>query len=119
MDKGLTGTSRARPGLNQAMAAVHKGDTPLSNARIVNLHAGWHDMAVTTSVPNGRRTTSPNGRRTTSAKNARMFIRFVDCLASGKPHHPGIPALNRYVETLEKATERAANSDRCSKRVKR
>ena len=27
MDKGLTGTNRARPGLDQAMAAVRKGDT--------------------------------------------------------------------------------------------
>ena len=27
MDKGLTGTSRARPGLDQAMAAARKGDT--------------------------------------------------------------------------------------------
>ena len=27
MDKGLTGTSRARPGLDQALAAVRKGDT--------------------------------------------------------------------------------------------
>ena len=26
-DKGLTGTNRARPGLDQAMAAVRKGDT--------------------------------------------------------------------------------------------
>ena len=29
MDKGLTGTNRARPGLDQAMAAVRKGDTLL------------------------------------------------------------------------------------------
>ena len=27
MDKGLTGTNRVRPGLDQAMAAVRKGDT--------------------------------------------------------------------------------------------
>ena len=27
VDKGLTGTNRARPGLDQAMAAVRKGDT--------------------------------------------------------------------------------------------
>ena len=27
MDKGLTGTNRARPGLDQAMAAVRQGDT--------------------------------------------------------------------------------------------
>ena len=27
MDKGLTGTNRARPGLDQAMAAVRKGNT--------------------------------------------------------------------------------------------
>ena len=27
MDKGMTGTNRARPGLDQAMAAVRKGDT--------------------------------------------------------------------------------------------
>ena len=27
MDKGLTGTNRARPGLDQAVAAVRKGDT--------------------------------------------------------------------------------------------
>ena len=27
MDKGLTGTNRARPGLDQAMAAARKGDT--------------------------------------------------------------------------------------------
>ena len=27
MDKGLTGTNRAWPGLDQAMAAVRKGDT--------------------------------------------------------------------------------------------
>ncbi len=27
MDKGLAGTNRARPGLDQAMAAVRKGDT--------------------------------------------------------------------------------------------
>lgn len=27
VDHGLTGTNRARPGLNQALAAVHKGDT--------------------------------------------------------------------------------------------
>ena len=27
IDKGLTGTNRARPGLDQAMAAVRKGDT--------------------------------------------------------------------------------------------
>ena len=27
LDKGLTGTSRARPGLDQALAAVREGDT--------------------------------------------------------------------------------------------
>jgi DNA invertase Pin-like site-specific DNA recombinase len=27
VDHGLTGTNRARPGLNQALAAVRKGDT--------------------------------------------------------------------------------------------
>ena len=27
LDKGLTGTSRARPGLDQALAAVRSGDT--------------------------------------------------------------------------------------------
>lgn len=27
LDKGLTGTTRARPGLDQALAAVHAGDT--------------------------------------------------------------------------------------------
>jgi DNA invertase Pin-like site-specific DNA recombinase len=27
LDKGLTGTNRARPGLDQALAAVREGDT--------------------------------------------------------------------------------------------
>ena len=28
LDKGLTGTNRARPGLDQALAAARAGDTP-------------------------------------------------------------------------------------------
>ena len=45
MDKGLTGTNRARPGLDQAMAAVRKGDTlvvPKLDRLARSVPDAWH-----------------------------------------------------------------------------
>lgn len=41
LDHGLTGTNRARPGLNQALAAVRAGDT-LVVPKLDRLAAGWN-----------------------------------------------------------------------------
>ena len=41
LDKGLTGTSRARPGLDQALAAVRDGDTFTVTAHQELRNAHW------------------------------------------------------------------------------
>ena len=83
LDKGLTGTSRARPGLDQALAAVREGDTLTVTkldrlARSVPRRAGHPQPPVATGASGSRSA----ARRTTGT------TRSPGCSCRSSPSSP-------------------------------
>src|SRR3982750_2934138 len=79
-DRGLTGTNRSRPGLDQALAAVRTGDT------LVVPQLDWLGRAVPAPPPSRR------GRGASSSRSGRASmtqpIRWGRCFSTSWPPSP-------------------------------